>query len=54
MMRRLETRSRGCEPQSPRAEERCSLGQSIAVISGLSALSWAVVIFAVVGIRALV
>lgn len=52
MMKCSETRSRALKPKSP-SDEPCSLGVSVLAIGGLSALSWAVVIFAVVGIRAL-
>ena len=38
----------------PHTEERLSIGQSAAVITGLSVLSWAVVILAVVALRAVV
>jgi hypothetical protein len=39
---------------SAAANERLPLGQSIAVIAGLSALSWAVLILIIVAIRTLV
>jgi hypothetical protein len=40
-------------PGSAAAHERLPLGQSIAVIAGLSALSWAVLIGIVITVRAL-
>jgi hypothetical protein len=51
-MRHLEAQSRGLNNKSP-SNERCSLGLSVLVISGLSALSWAVVIFAGVAVSSL-
>jgi hypothetical protein len=41
-------------PGSAAANERLPLGQSIAVIAGLSALSWAVLILIIVAVLALV
>ena len=38
----------------PQAEKRLAVSESIAVIAGLSVLSWAVVILAVVALRAVV
>jgi hypothetical protein len=38
----------------PHTEGRLSIGQSAAVITGLSALSWAVVILAVLALRAII
>jgi hypothetical protein len=35
-------------------EDRLSVGQSVVVIAGLSALSWAVLIAIIVGLRALI
>jgi len=40
--------------QRPATEERLPVGQSIAVIAGLSVLAWAVPIAVIVAIRALV
>lgn len=53
MMKCSETRSRALNNKSP-GNERCSLGVSILAISGLSALSWAVVILVGVAIVAVV
>jgi len=39
-------------PGSAAATERLPLGQSIAVIAGLSALSWAVLILTIAAVRA--
>ena len=48
---RVEERQAG--RQQPRAkEDRLAVGQSVAVIAGLSALSWAVLIAVVVALRA--
>ncbi len=41
-------------PGSAAANERLPLGQSIAVIAGLSALSWTVLILIIVAVLALV
>lgn len=40
-------------PRSAQTEKRLPIGQSMAVISGLSVLSWAVVVLLVVGVRAI-
>jgi len=39
--------------QRAKFEERLSIGQSVVVITGLSALSWGVVILTVAALRAL-
>jgi len=41
-------------PGSAAANERLPLGQSIAIIAGLSALSWAVLILIIAAVLALV
>jgi hypothetical protein len=40
-------------PRSAQPEKRLPIGQSMAVITGLSVLSWAVVISLVVAVRAI-
>ena len=38
----------------PHSDERLSIGQSAAIITGLSVVSWAIVILAVAALRAVV
>jgi hypothetical protein len=53
MLRRYMPRLRGSNIQSA-SDKKCSLGVSVLMITGLSALSWAVVIWVCVELRALV